>query len=375
MGFAQHTQETSSNISSGSNILSNFYRLNIDADAGSPQDRFQLPSGEVLNGRSEIVWFLNSFDHIPVVNYHGMASIDKFLCSHMFPGFDTCPACDKFEEITDQYEGEERKKMPVKARKQTAVVPVYIPRRAREGHIYTSQRSQSKVLPIYWFSLDCTAYIPECDAQFERLKQSNAQYPISIYPYKIFLPPRGTGRNEYYFQPVTYDPASMGIYTDHPILKAPWIPDMNNPSQKNWDQDYYDMMEYLPLLQYLPYKHADGRLETYGGFYETAKQYMSLTKNWPLASEKLEVQQPAQPTPIQQQPHQVQQGMGQDSHGFPAVPATGMQPQQPAPIPQGPAPVTQPQQYPGNPQIQYQNSGPIAPATSVPHQFPQQPYA
>lgn len=347
MGFAQHTHEQRTSIT-GSNTYSPFYRLRISAEDGSPAGQFEY-NGQMLNGYYEIVWFLNRLQNTPIINYHGMNGKDKILCAENFIQFaGQCPACNHFSEITTQYEGTQRENMPVKARNQQLVLPMYVPRRAQQGHINFGEKAAYKTLPIYWFAMEVTDYNEAKRSNFERLRQTDSQYPISMYPYQVFKAKVASGNAaQYYFQPVAYDPSAMGIYTQHPLLSPPYILDQNNPAQKNWDNDYYDLMEYLTLPLYVPYKYPTGEVFSYGGELQKASQLSGITQAWPKAAEKVDAQPQAMappPTPVMQQlqsqPGGYQQPVGMNYQTTPPYQAPPQQPYQAQPYQQpGPWPV------------------------------------
>src|SRR5690606_26736760 len=131
---------------------------------------------------------------------------DSILCTDTFPDAGECPACLAYNQLKPMYEGvdnETRQKMPIRAQQKTVILPVYIPRRAQQKHVWKGKR---EVLPIYWFNLRCTKYIPELFENYSRLRTCNERAPIHQHPYMLFAPPRGKEeKQQWFFEPLGYD--------------------------------------------------------------------------------------------------------------------------------------------------------------------------
>ncbi len=302
MGFAQHTHD---NMDRG-NVVSNttFFDFRVRSDDKSPEMYFDIAepgqAPENAYGHYEIVWFLNSISYSPVYKYHETSGQDQILCAATFPeSGGRCPACDEFERLKAQYGGGKvdkdiYKKFAVKGQRQKLIIPVYVPRRAKERHIY---KGKAEVMPIYWFHLNADGYPPEAQASYLRLRKADETTPISQYPFMVFRKSSAQGeRAEYWFRAVNYDANTMGIFTQHPLLLPPYL-NNQNPSQKGWGQDYYDLMEVLPILQFSRFVDpATGQPSDYFGYYTNAMNAYNYVKQvWPAPYRRLEAHEIPQP--------------------------------------------------------------------------------
>jgi hypothetical protein len=340
MGFAQHTHDNMNRGNSVSNTT--FFDFRLRAEEKSPEATIDFASPgeppENIYGWYEVVWFLNSVSHTPVFKYHETLGQDQVLCAKTFPeSGDQCPACNEYDRLRASYGGgkldaEVYKKLPVKAAKQKLILPVYAPRRAKERHIF---KGTTEVFPIYWFHLKADGFPPEAQESYLRLRKCDETNPMSQFPYLILKKPRPQGeKDQFYFKPLAYDPNSMGVYAQHPLLQAPFL-NPQNPAQKGWGQDYYDLMELLPILQFARFVDpATGQPHEYFGYYQRALQMYEYAKqHWPAPCRRLEqsemqvhTPQFAAAAPLQQPgAYPVQGGYGQ-----PQQPQYQQQYQQPA---------------------------------------------
>jgi hypothetical protein len=179
------------------------------------------------------------------------------------------------------YEGNKFKGAPIFWAQQQLVIPAYVPRRAREKHIY---KGRLEVLPIYWMYLKMDT---KENASFQRLQEANGEnHLLTTNPFVVLKEPKVTGKKtQWWFMPTNYDPNTMGVYIDHPLLKAPYL-NPQNPGQKGWDENYYNLMELLPLLGFKQWVDPTTQKPfEYFGYYERAMQYHNYCKdNWPPAS-------------------------------------------------------------------------------------------
>lgn len=306
-----------------SKYMTSFFRNRIK----DMEDAAFNVSGQTIYGKGEIVWFLNNVETTPIITYHETHTKDKVLCLSSFGENIDCPACEEHARVKDQYEND-YKSMPVKARRQMVVFPIYIPRRGREGHIYTSQKNRSQILPIYWLEISINSFYDEHRMTFERLKDVAASYPLSQTPYQIFSPHRAEkAKTEWFFQPVGYDPNTMGVVTDHPILKPPYF-DTTNPVSKGWDDFYYEMMRLLPMLGFVrPIDPQTGQPHALFGQWDRALQIYNWTKEvWPESVVKLAP--PAAPAPAAPPVQQYIQQTYPQQQPMQSVPAPQQQPVQ-----------------------------------------------
>ena len=129
------------------------------------------------------------------------------------------------------------------------------------------------------------------------MRAADEKMPLHTTPYIIFSPKRGESeRTRWYFQPINPEPRHA-IQTNHPLLTQYMNP--QNPMQKNWDSNYFNIMEHLPLLHFKKYVNTQTQEEfEYAPHYQNALNILEWCKNqWPSAVNAVEgyASQNAQP--------------------------------------------------------------------------------
>lgn len=247
---------------SGSITLSCFWNLQVNAEHGSKKIKKELSNGKEAWGYIEDGWFLGRFKDVVVISAHERGDKDMYLCNKSFESEGqrlTCPMCDDYFTLKD--------KSQYGYRKQFAMIPFLVCRNQDDPYISTGKKPR-KVLPIYWFRMNITAFREDYKANYLRLRDANESKPIHKYPYRIFAKKRGEKEiQEWHFSALKESDAHE-ITVEHPIIDD-WL----DPKTGKWlwNRDYQEMLSALCISRFKPYVDPSTReVFDYNGEYEAA---------------------------------------------------------------------------------------------------------
>lgn len=306
MGFSQHVATNYGNKSHSSSSI--MWRLNIQNVAKAKTDYHDPMTGQTFYGLPYVdVWFLIDPNKAPLVHTHKMGQ-SEYICAKTFPESnnerDNCIGCQTVNNFFQNNVPVSEESFFIKPSQTTMSMPVYVIGNDNGVLLTSGKGKTNKTIPIFWFELNVSDYKPEYVDNRLRILKSNEQYPMSQYPYRVFY--QNSKPAKFYYQPLQMTNEHQIKY-DHPLISH-YI-DANNPSNKMWDNNYYDMIEYLALSKYNQLK-IDNRVQSYWGHEERAQQMLAYAKDvlkFPEPSERVEQQQQ---TP---QTHQYPQ-----AHGMPS---------------------------------------------------------
>lgn len=272
---------------SATNKKSNFGLFNflvVDGNNGAAQmiREFEGVKTQVF---TNVVYILSPLSKVPMVYTHRKGDKGRILCNKTFT--ESCPACEAHEAFKTIY-GTSYKEYPHGGRKLTMSFPLLLPLESQNPRVrFSSRGDQYKNIDIYWLNVSVAPWNEQEKKNFERIKNQDQTYPLHKIAHLVHCLPKvgENGCKRYAFEPTN----PVEIKSTHPIITE-YFKGYNQDGSVNWDWDdeYYETLFYLSLLQTSAYVDKEGQVFNYDGHLDRAYQvYEELSDYYPRPSTKV----------------------------------------------------------------------------------------